>query len=482
MRAAKPINVFIFRRDLRLFDNTALIDLIHSARNSQNILPIFIFNPDQIDQTQNPYFGHKCVRFMLECLDELSVDIKKLGGQLVYFNDNQLTVLESISQYYEINSVLFNRDVTPYAIKRDREIFDWCAGRNIHCASSEDYTLHAMDTIKTKSNSFSLVFTPFRRECANFPVRIPWNIPANQRSFVPPNEIKRELNNISDINHFADKHEDAVDLYGGRKAALQILDKIEKGAYKNYEEERNSLYEEKTTQLAAYLKFGCVSARECYYSLLKAYGQSHGLMSQLYWREFYFHMTFQFPTLLASQVTDNPNEPLKSRMKNINWTYNKEHWDLWCIGKTGFPIVDAAMRQMNETGYMNNRARMIVAMFLTKNLHIDWREGEKYFATKLIDYDPCQNNGGWQWSASTGVDGQPYRIFNPWLQAKQHDPKCEYIKRWVPELWMVPISDLLSWDNEKVRNKYLRQGIYTTPIVDHGKTAAYAKDMLKGIR
>ncbi|KAJ2992210.1 hypothetical protein HDV02_003196 [Globomyces sp. JEL0801] len=338
-----------------------------------------------------------------------------------------------------------------------------------------------MNEIKTKTKSIYQVFTPFRRECANFPVRKPVDIPAIPLFFLSPKDIKKDLNNIPDINHFAEKHEDEVALYGGRKVALRILDKIEKGVYKNYEEERNSMAEEKTTQLAAYLKFGCISAREFYYSILKAHNQSHTLMSQLHWREFYFHLTYGFPALLASQVTANPNETLKSRMSDVNWKYNEEHWNLWCIGKTGFPIVDAGMRQLNETGNMHNRARMIVSMFLTKNLHIDWREGEKFFATKLIDYDPCQNNGGWQWSASTGVDTQPYRIFNCWLQAKRYDPNCEYIKRWVPELSKVPTSDLLKWDNEKVRSKYLKSNMYPPPIVEHAESAAYAKDMLKRI-
>jgi deoxyribodipyrimidine photo-lyase len=228
--------------------------------------------------------------------------------------------------------------------------------------------------------------------------------------------------------------------------------------------------------LATYLKFGLISCREAYHACVQGNGIENSLISELYWREFYFHLTFHKPELLQHMIGPMENQTCKKRMMGVKWKVAEgPKWMAWCTGTTGYPLVDAGMRQVLQTGLMHNRARMCVAMFLTKNLCMDWRAGERFLATVLLDYDPSMNNGGWQWSASTGVDTQPYRIFNIWLQQKRYDPEAKYIKRWIPELKEVPVKDVMNWDTA-----YSKYKVYCKPIVDHATSSKLAKAMLKG--
>ena len=208
-------------------------------------------------------------------------------------------------------------------------------------------------------------------------------------------------------------------------------------------------------QLSAYIKFGCISIREVY----KKFKSNVKIIRQLIWRDFYANILFEYPNVL--------HQAMKEKYRKIKWNHNVQYLNAWKEGKTGFPIVDAAMRELNETGFMHNRGRLIVSSFLIKTLLINWQEGEKYFATRLIDYDPASNNGNWQWGASTGVDSQPYfRIFNPWLQSKTHDPDCAYIKKWIPELKDIPNKEIHKWYN--YCNNYTKLK-YLFPIVDFDK-------------
>ena len=244
-----------------------------------------------------------------------------------------------------------------------------------------------------------------------------------------------------------------------------MLSNIDK--YKNYSKDRDSLTY-KTTELSAYIKFGCVSVRE----VAEKFKNNNSLFRQLIWREFYAQILNDYPYVLKG--------PLKEQYQSITWSKSVINLDAWKKAKTGFPIVDAAMRQMNTTGYMHNRGRLIVASFLIKTLLIDWREGEKYFATKLTDYDPASNNGNWQWVASTGADSQPYfRIFNPWSQSQEHDPDCEYIKKWIPELENVPNDKIHKWFEyyeEFLKDKKIK---YYKPIVDYKTQREKAIEMYK---
>ena len=209
-----------------------------------------------------------------------------------------------------------------------------------------------------------------------------------------------------------------------------------------------------TSELSAYIKFGCVSIREVY----KTFKTKHDFIRQLFWRDFYANILYSFPHVLGSTM--------KSKYNKIHWHHNSNWFKKWCDGETGYPVVDAGMRQLLQTGYMHNRARLITASFLVKTLLVDWRIGEHYFASQLIDYDPASNNGNWQWISGGGADSQPYfRIFNPWEQAKKHDPDCEYITKWVPELSSVPNKSILNWNTE-----YLNYPkVYTEPIINYSE-------------
>src|SRR5581483_2326939 len=256
-------------------------------------------------------------------------------------------------------------------------------------------------------------------------------------------------------------------LQGGREEAQQLLKNVRD--LKSYGRTHDyPAYD--TSHLSAHLKFGTLSVREVYYAIMQSLDVPHFLIRQLYWRDFFIYIAFNHPTVFG--------HPFKKRYEHIPWKTDKTLFNAWCTGTTGFPIVDAGMRELNTTGFMHNRIRMIVASFLVKDLHINWLWGERYFAQKLIDYDPAVNNGNWQWIASTGCDAQPYfRIFNPWLQQKTYDPQCEYIKKWIPELADETPKTIHNWfniDHSRIKN-------YRRPIVNHAQESAIAKTMYKAL-
>lgn len=397
------INIFIFRRDFRIHDNLALNRLIKDCGN-KGIYPIFIFNPAQIYPNNNPYFSNNCVQFMIESLDDLDKNI-----HVNYYEGVDIDILTKLSNKYKIKSIAYNKDYSPFAIKRDSIIEEWANKNGILIITEEDYTLYNMGTIQNNQDKPYQVFTPFYKKSLSLKVNDVQKL------------IVKRINVIKHIKKF-DKHKyynvnDDLAVRGGREKALIRL----KNVMTDYAKFRDYPGLDKTTKLSAYIKFGCVSIREVYHN----YNDAKELQRELIWREFYANILYYFPYVLGNSF--------KEKYDTIKWTNNKEWFKKWCEGKTGYEMVDAGMNQLNKTGWMHNRLRMITAMFLTKDLLIDWRWGEKYFASKLVDYDPASNNGGWQWSASTGTDSQPYfRIFNPDLQLKKYDKEYEYIRRWIP--------------------------------------------------
>jgi len=348
---------------------------------------------------------------MIESLDELDthfhVNYYEADGKEGVRGD--IGVLKGLSKKYKIKTIAYNKDYSPFAIKRDRIIEEWAKDADIRIITEEDYTLYPIGTILNNKDDPYQVFTPFYKKSLSFKVPVP-----------EPLEVK-SINVVKNIKRF-DKHKYYVanpDLAvrGGRALALTRFKKI----MTDYATTRDYPAMDKTTRLSAYIKFGCVSIREVYYN----YKNVKELQRELLWREFYANILYYFPHVLGNSF--------KEQYDNVKWTNNKEWFKRWCNGTTGYLLVDAGMAQLNKTGWMHNRLRMVTAMFLTKDLLIDWRWGEKYFATRLVDYDPASNNGGWQWSASTGTDAQPYfRIFNPELQLKRYDKKYEYIRTWIP--------------------------------------------------
>lgn len=465
--------LFIFRRDLRLIDNVGLQTALNLAKEKNAmVLPIFIFTPEQIS-AKNAYRSAKAISFMFESLKELNSDLKeKHQSKLHIFYGNNVSVLKKITTAANTLAIVTNEDYTPYAMQRDEDIEKFCYDRGIEFVRTCDYLLQPMGTLNKSSGEPYTVFTPFRNNAikrAHQPDKPVARLShADRLGKASAAVIKIECGwNINPVK--ASDGGDARLVRGGRKAALAKLNNAAK-EQKAYNKTRNTL-SLRTTELSAYIKFGCVSIREVYWKLRDAYSMSNELISQLYWREFYFYVTYYFPETLQGQIlSTKKNANYNSKFDKLRWNTSSIDFQAWCKGQTGYPVVDAGMRQLNATGFMHNRARLITANFLNRLLNIDWRKGEQYYAKRLTDYDPAVNNGNWQWIASTGVDPKPYnqRLFNPWLQSKRFDPDGEYIKTWVPELKNVKPADLHRWD--EVRENYASQVTgYPAPIVDYTK-------------
>ncbi|RMG39833.1 MAG: deoxyribodipyrimidine photo-lyase [Candidatus Dadabacteria bacterium] len=447
-------SLFVFRRDLRLVDNTALNAAL---KKSRTVIPAFIFDPRQVNK--HPYRSSNALQFMIESLEELNSELNKRGSKLYIFWGQAEKVIEKLIRVENIEAIYINEDYTPFSIKRDGRIKKVTEKYGVSFNSYFDLLLTRPGEILTAKGTPYTVFSYFlkkaRLQSVNTPAK---NMLKNyyQRSiaFEKPEVLKKFL--LSESNN------KALHLKAGRRAALKILRNISR--FENYDETRNFPAISGTTGLSAHNKFGTVSIREVYHAIRKRLGSSHTLIRELYWRDFFTHLAFFFPHVFGHSF--------HKKYDQIEWTTSRKHFAAWRSGQTGFPIVDAGMRELNTTGFMHNRVRMIAASFLVKDLHIDWRKGEKYFASRLVDYDPAVNNGNWQWAASTGCDAQPYfRIFNPWLQQKKFDPDCEYIKKWIPEL--APLSPL------QIHNLYKGSDFsgYPAPIVDHSEAREIAEEL-----
>jgi deoxyribodipyrimidine photo-lyase len=448
--------LFIFRRDFRIIDNNGL-NLLNER--CKNIYTIFIFTPEQVG-SGNKYKSDNSVQFMIESLQDLASQISKSGGHLYSFFGHNDKVVEDCIKAWDINIVCFNLDITPYAKERDAKIIKLCEHLKTYVMYDYDYYLHQPGTILNGSGEPYQKFTPYYESCLKKKVEAPAKmrkLHLKKSDAHIPNKITLE----QALTKFTKVNPDIL-VHGGRPDAIKTL-KTALRTQTHYVKNHNDL-DKQTTQLSAYIKFGCLSVREIY----KALRSKTAIIRQIIWRDFYANILYSFPHVLG--------HALKTKYNKIHWHHNETWFKKWCQGDTGFPVVDAGMRQLNATGYMHNRARLIVASFLVKTLLIDWRKGEEYFATKLTDYDVASNNGNWQWVASTGADSQPYfRIFNPWEQAKNCDPDCEYIKQWVPELKDVPVKDILNWETTYTEYKDTK---YPKPIVDYKKQKELALKML----
>lgn len=448
--------LFIFRRDFRIIDNTGL-NLAHSK--CKNIFGCFIFTPEQVGQG-NPYKSNNAVQFMIESLENLNTH---MGNKLMTLYGSNKKIIYELIKSCKIDYICFNKDYSPYALERDEEIVELCKKMGVTCEITPDYYLHEPGTIFSGSKTPYQKFTPFYNACINKHVQPV--APARSIHFSNKN-IEHSISLKTAMSRFTKQNPDIL-VHGGRENAIKTLD-IAKKTQKHYSSNHNDL-DKNTTQLSAYIKFGCVSIREVYFAFKsRAY---HDIVRQLIWRDFYMNILYAYPHVLGKAMKPNYNK--------VKWSKNSRYLHAWETGTTGYPIVDAAMRQLNETGYMHNRARLIVASFLVKTLLIDWREGEEYFATKLTDYDPASNNGNWQWIAGTGADSQPYfRIFNPWQQSENFDPDAIYIKHFIPELKDVPAKAIHNWENTYSEYKNVH---YPKPIVDYSKQKDLALKMYSSV-
>jgi deoxyribodipyrimidine photo-lyase len=443
--------LFIFRRDLRLEDNTGLL---FALKHAAHVIPCFILTPEQLEH--NPYRSNHALQFMLESLEDLSQALQANKGRLCLFLGSPDKVVTKLIQQQHIDAVVVNRDYTPYSIQRDAQIAAVCKNHEIAFYSHDDALLHPPEQTRKANGSPYVMFTPFYRHALSLKVAKP--VPNLHTHY-----YKGSIDGSHDLSLLKtllpQKH---VQAPGGRAYALKILKNLK--SFSQYQALRDIPSASCTTHLSPHLKFTTCSPREVYHAVYAQLGARSGLLQALYWRDFFSSIAFHFPHVFQGAF--------HSKFDQIKWSKSKQDFERWCIGTTGFPIVDAGMREMNQTGYMHNRVRMIAGSFLVKDLHLNWQWGEQYFATTLIDYDPAINNGNWQWIASTGCDSQPYfRIFNPWSQQIKFDPDCLYIKTWIPEVSHLAPQILHQWSLEKHHG--LCPG-YPAPMLDHSEEAPLA--------
>ena len=434
-------SIFWFRQDLRVHDNTGLYDAV---QQSEQILPIFILDSHIIDSfwgLDDPKFG-----FIREALDTASEELKKLWWKhIIVLYGRPEEIIPELVQKYDIECIFTNKTYGAYGQQRDALVAE-----KSECAfqSYKDFLMvepHEVDTRK--------VFTPFyklwQKSLEN---PLPTSPLSGGRAIsqflqVPTEESSSSKDFISHVQHPHFTME-----FGQKRIAKYISS--------DYESYRNDLDKDGTSRLSPYLRFGVFSVRELY---TKAYSVSENFISELAWREFWWHIYYNFP--------DTVNTEFQEKRRHIAWETDEYLFSRWCEGKTGYPVVDAAMRQLNQTGWMHGRARMIVASFLTKDMHIDWRLGEKYFREKLLDFDTAVNLWNWQWSASVWADPKPLRIFNPILQSEKFDPKALFIKKYIPEL---------EGENIKAIHNPLEHNLnYIAPIVDHREETRVAREIYK---
>ena len=391
-------NIFWFRRDLRLEDNTALA---HSLIEKENVIPIFIFD-EKITNTLSK--NDSRITFIYNQLEKINKQLEHCNSSLLVLKGNPTEVFQNLITKYDIRSVFSNKDYEPYALQRDVEITQLLTENQISHIQYKDQVIFEPNEILKEDGTPYTVYTPYKNKWLNKFREKPViifneinfsNFYNNAFDFPKLNELGFEYSNIN-----------------VRDYSLTTLD--------SYKENRDIPADDKTSYLSVHLRFGTVSIRK----IISLLNKNEAFLSELIWREFFMQILFNFPHVVT--------QSFKKKYDAIKWRNNKEEFEKWCEGKTGYPIVDAGMRQLNQTGYMHNRVRMIVAGFLCKHLLIDWRWGEKYFAQKLLDYELSSNNGNWQWAAGTGCDAAPYfRIFNPFTQQKKFDKEFKYVNCWI---------------------------------------------------
>lgn len=403
----KTTTIFWFRRDLRLEDNCALY---HALKENERVLPVFIFDTDILDDLDNDCDGR--VEFIYNRVKSMKAYLEEQGSSLMVLHGKPIDQFRALVRNYPIERVYFNHDYGPDAIARDQRISRYLEKNHITVKSFKDQAVFEKDEIVKKDGKPYTVYTPYMKK---------WK----EQFKMEPTVIY----STSDLYQRFIKTENyklpSMDELGFKESKMKFPSgEFDEQVISNYHHNRDYPYLEGTTRLGIHLRFGTVSIRQ---AVTKAFEMNEVWLNELIWRDFYMMILWHFP-----KVTDRS---FKSQYDEIEWRNDENEFAAWCEGNTGYPIVDAGMRQLNQTGYMHNRVRMIVASFLTKHLLIDWRWGESYFAEKLLDYELASNNGGWQWAAGSGCDAAPYfRIFNPYRQTERFDPDHQYIQRWVPEL------------------------------------------------
>lgn len=464
--------LFWHRRDLRISDNTGLAT---ARAQSQKVVGVFCLDPNILERDD---VAAVRVTYMIGCLQQLQQRYAEAGSQLLIVQGNPPEAIPKIATTLNARAVFWNWDVEPYAQERDRAVIDALKEKGIAFLEKNwDQLLHAPEDIVTGSKQPYTVYSPFWRNWSSKPKATPVDTLHDVVGLTAEEQTLAKQAGAIPLPTAKDlgfNWENELVIAPGEAAAQERLEEFTQYAINEYKEQRNFPAVNGTSQLSAALKFGAIGIRTVWKATVAALENSRsdevetsiiGWQQELAWREFYQHALYNFPELAIGAYRET--------FKNFPYDNNEEHFQAWCEGRTGYPIVDAAMRQMNELGWMHNRCRMIVASFLTKDLLVDPRLGEKYFYQRLIDGDISANNGGWQWSASSGMDPKPVRIFNPASQAQKFDPEGEYIREWLPELRSVDTEFLISGDISAEEREALD---YPMPIVDHKKQQRIFKE------
>lgn len=456
--------LFWHRRDLRISDN---IGLATARQQSPKVVGVFCLDPNILKRDD---IAPARVTYMIGCLQALQKRYLQAGSQLLILQNDPVTAIPTLASQLQAKAVFWNWDVEPYSQVRDRAIIDILQEKGIAFLTHNwDQILHSPDEIRSGSNTPYTVYTPFWKNWISKPKAQPVETLQNAEKLTEAEQkIAQEVGAIAlpsakDLGFVWDEE---LIIAPGETAAQEKLEEFTAKAITQYQEQRNfPAAVDGTSQLSAALKFGVIGIRTVWQATIEALENSRSeettasirtWQQELAWREFYQHAMYNFPELADGAYRET--------FKSFPWETNEEHFQAWCEGKTGYPIVDAAMRQMNEIGWMHNRCRMIVASFLTKDLLINPQLGEKYFMQKLIDGDLSANNGGWQWSASSGMDPKPLRIFNPASQSQKFDPDGEYIRQWVSELRSVDTEYLVTGKIPPLERHAVG---YPEQIVDH---------------
>ncbi|WP_010135962.1 cryptochrome/photolyase family protein [Ochrovirga pacifica] len=397
----KKVNVFWFRRDLRTFDNTGLNKALQS---SNPVLPIFIFDEHILDELP---IKDARVTFIYKALAAIDKELKKHQSSLLVLQGKPEEVWQQLFKDYQIQEVFTNKDYEPYALNRDRAIYKLTKEHQAAFYRFKDQVIfEEKEIVKEDGNPYT-VYTPYKKKWINK---------------FKNNTLTVSECSFSNFLHFEASFPKLSDI-GFQETEIELPEFSPKNI-QNYGDNRDYPAKNHTTHIGVHLRFGTVSIRK----IVVDYGKQNDIyLSELIWREFFMQILFHFPKVQQHNF--------RAKYDAIPWRNNEKEFQKWCDGQTGYPMVDAGMRELNTTGYMHNRVRMIVASFLCKHLLIDWKWGEAYFAQKLLDYELAANNGNWQWAAGTGCDAAPYfRVFNPTTQIEKFDKNNEYIKKWIPEL------------------------------------------------
>jgi deoxyribodipyrimidine photo-lyase len=402
------VSIFWFRRDLRLHDNAGLY---HALKSGIPVLPIFIFDKNILDKLEDK--KDRRVEFIHNAISVMQHELAKIGSNLLVKYGAPEEILPALFDEFDVSAIYSNHDYEVYAHDRDNAVREFAMSEGVEFKTFKDQVIFEKNEVLSGAGTPYTVFTPYSRK---------WKEKLNEfhlKSYPTENYFNNFLK--ADPTQIPSLEDMGFEKTDGNLPKQEIDDIL----IRNYADKRNFPAIEGTSRISVHLRFGTVSIRDL---ARRAKDLSETWLNELIWRDFYFNILHHFPHI-------GHGHPFRREYEKIEWRNNEDEFKKWCEGKTGYPIVDAGMRQLNETGFMHNRVRMITASFMIKHLLIDWRWGEAYFAKKLNDFEFASNNGGWQWAAGSGCDAAPYfRVFNPKLQTEKFDKSLEYIKKWIPEL------------------------------------------------